>query len=379
MFLLKGIIDMHPTVIKINTQQFITNLQSIRKQIGPHVKLCVPVKANGYGHGIVEISQVAEPYVDYLAVSCLEEGRLLVEHQIHKPILVFGSFDDEQIPELIENKLEITVASQEKADALAKYCASKDIKCRVHIGVDTGMNRIGVGINSAKELIDFVLQHPRLELIGVYSHFAASDGLEPTLTEEQIQIFGDIADYIKRQKPSVICHLANSGGVAYYPPSYFDMVRPGLMSYGYFPAGKVTHGHLSKIKPCFSLTARILHFKTVAKGQGISYSHRYYTGDTTHIATIQIGYGDGYRRGLSNLGQVLIGGKKYPIVGNVCMDMLMVDMGPDGEAKVGDEVILIGQQGDQEILLDELADKLNTINYEILVGFNDRVRRVLVN
>lgn len=304
---------------------------------------------------------------------------MLVEHQIYKSILVFGSFDDEQIPELINNNLEITLASQEKADALAKYCASKDTQCKVHIGVDTGMNRIGVGINSAKELIDFVLQHPRLELIGVYSHFAASDGLEPTLTEEQIQLFSDIAEYIKRQKPSVICHLANSGGVAYYPQSYFDMVRPGLMSYGYFPAAKVTYGHLSKIKPCFSLTARILHFKTVAKGQGISYSHRYYTGDTTHIATIQIGYGDGYRRGLSNLGQVLIGGKKYPIVGNVCMDMLMVDMGATGEAKVGDEVILIGQQGEQEILLDELADKLNTINYEVLVGFNDRIRRVLVN
>ena len=369
---------MHPTLIKVNSHQFIKNLIAIRAQIGTKVKLCLPVKANGYGHGLLEIALSAEPYVDYLAVSCLEEGKSLIQHHIRKPILVLGTFDDEQIPELVANRLEVTIASLEKAELLSQFCTQLNTNCRVHIGVDTGMNRIGVGMANATALIDFVLAQPKIELIGVYSHFAASDGLDPFLTEQQIELFSQIADYIQSRKPEVICHLANSGGVAYYPKSYFDMVRPGLMSYGYFPAHAIETGPLALIEPCFSLITRIAYFKTVPQGQGISYSHRYHTGEITNIATMPIGYGDGYRRGLSNLGQVLIHGKKYPIVGSVCMDMLMVDLGPEDHAEVGDEVVLIGRQGDQEILLNELAEKLNTINYEILVGFNDRIPRVLI-
>lgn len=369
---------MHPTIIKINSHQFVKNLIAIRAQIGKNSKLCLPVKANGYGHGLVEIATSAENYVDYFAVSCLEEGKELIHNAICKPILVFGTFENEQIPELVANNLEVTIASLEKAEELSKFCTQLNTNCKVHIGVDTGMNRIGVGMANATALIDYVLAQPKIELIGVYSHFAASDGLDPFLTKQQIELFSKIADYIKSRKPEVICHLANSGGVAYHPESYFDMVRPGLMSYGYFPAQAIESGPLSMIAPCFSLVTRVSYFKTVPKGQGISYSHRYHTEGITNIVTLPIGYGDGYRRGLSNLGQVLIHGKKYPIVGSVCMDMMMVDLGEDGQAEVGDEVVLIGHQGDQEILLNELADKLNTINYEILVGFNDRIPRVLI-
>ena len=365
---------MHPTIIEVNTQQFITNLQAIKQQVGGEVKLCLPVKANAYGHGLVGTAKAAEAWVDYLAVSCLDEGVQLRQVGISKPILVFGAFDEEQIPGLIANNLEITISSRYKAELLTKYCELFNRKSKVHIKIDTGMNRVGVRLESAYSLIDYIVKHPMIELVGIFSHFAASEELENDFTAMQINKFKQIVDYVKNIKPSVICHIANSGGVCYHSDSYFDMVRPGLLSYGYFPAQQVNTPPLSKIKPIFSLRSRIAYFKVVEAKLGISYNHRYITTEQTRLITIPIGYGDGYRRGLSNKGQIIVHGKKYPIAGSVCMDMLMLDIG-NAEAYVGDVVTLIGQDGGVEITLQELADKLDTIIYEILVGFNERIPR----
>lgn len=369
---------MHPTKIIINKNQFIKNLETIKAKVGEKTKLCLPVKANAYGHGLVQTALIAESHVDYLAVACLDEGVTLVKNGIKKPILVFGSFDDQQISELIANKLEITVTSLEKAKALSEYCRQIETICQVHIKIDTGMHRVGALDDEAKELIDYVANNPVLEFIGIYSHLAASDSPNRIITEMQIEKFTKIAEYAKSLKSNIICHLANSGGVTYYPESYFDMVRPGILSYGYYVHKDMAES-LITVKPCLSLISRIMHLKTVAENTGISYGHRYTTQETSNIATIQIGYGDGYRRSLSNKGQLaIINGMKFPIVGNICMDMLMINLGNYQGAKVGDEVVLVGSQGNETIELHELSEKLQTIDYEVLVGFTGRIPRVFV-
>lgn len=369
---------MHPTQIEIDRQQFILNLSAIREQIGSSVKFCLPVKANAYGHGIVGIAQLAEPYVDYFGVACLDEGQLLRQNAISKAILVFGAFDEEQISGLIENNLELTISSRYKAELIAQYCQQHNKRCRVHIKVDTGMNRVGIRVASFAALLEYVLAQPNLDLIGVYSHFAASDELDAAITDEQLNNFKSVVQLVKARKSDVICHLANSGGVCYHAESYFDMVRPGLLSYGYFPATAINSNPLKQISPILSLVTRVAYFKVVGKGSGISYNHRYHTAENSRIITLPIGYGDGYRRGLSNIGEVIVRGHKYTIAGSVCMDMLMVDIGVSGDAYVGDRVLLIGRQGSAEILISELASKLNTIIYEILVGFNERIPRVII-
>jgi alanine racemase len=369
---------MHPTIIRIDQQQLRTNLHLIRTHLAPAVKICLPVKANAYGHGIKLIAPLAEPLVDMLAVACLDEGRLLRELGITKPILVMGAIDCAQIPGLVATGLEFTISSMYKAQAVIAYCHQHQLTAKVHLKIDTGMNRIGVRVTSAYELIDLVYQAPELELAGVYSHFAASDEVDNPLNALQLAQFSEIVAYVKRLDPTICCHLANSAAVCNLPDSHFDMVRPGIMSYGYLPTPVAATSQLAAIKPCFSLISKVAYFKVVAADQGISYNHCYRTQTTTRVVTLPIGYGDGYRRGLSNCGQVIIRGHKYTISGAICMDMLMVDIGTQGEAYVGDEAVLIGRQGSEEITLSEVAGQLNTIIYEVLVGFNERIVRELI-
>jgi alanine racemase len=366
---------MHPTIIKIDSQRFLNNLIAIRKRIGTTVKLCLPVKANAYGHGLLGIARLAEATVDYFGVSCLDEGQTLRDNGILKPILVFGAFSAAQLADLVAHDLEITIPSLAKAQLVQAYCVQHKTRCKVQIKVDTGMCRIGVRVKNIYPLLDFVLASPELELTGVYSHLAASDDPNNPLTLKQIAEFKAVVTYIKARKPGVICHLANSAGVCYFSESYFDMVRPGILSYGYYPQQVVP---FILVQPCFALVSQVVYFKVVPAGQGVSYNHRYITTKETRIVTLAIGYGDGYRRGLSNRAQVLIGGVKHALVGTICMDMLMVDIGAHGQAYVGDEAVLIGEQGKEEISITDLAIKLDTIVYEILVGFNERIHRVYI-
>ncbi len=368
---------MNASRIEIDTKQFITNLQAIRNKVSK-VKICLPLKANAYGHGILQMAQVAIPYVDYLAVAFVEEGQLLRDNGITIPVLVFGAFGSEDVPGLVDNKLEITISSIFKAKQIADYCRQIGKKAKVHIKVDTGMNRIGVRVETAPELLKYVLSLSELELVGVYSHLATADEDDNSFTLEQINKFRQIANLAKSLKPNVVCHLANSAGVCYYRDSYFDMVRPGIMSYGYFPRALDVGNKelLSQIKPCFSLKSRVIYTKIVEKNQGISYNHKYITKNRTRVVTIPIGYGDGYPRILSNVGEVILRGHKYTISGTICMDMLMVDIGENGVSYVDDEVILIGKQGCSEITIGSVADKCGTIIYEILCGFINRIPRV---
>lgn len=368
---------MHSTKIIVDIKQLRKNISNIKAKVGNR-KICLPVKANAYGHGLVTTSLAIENDVDYLAVACLSEGIQLKHAGIKKPILVFGAFDNSQIADLVANNFEITVPSLEKAQLLARYCSTQNTTCKIHLKIDTGMSRVGESILHAQELIDYAINCNNLIVIGVYSHLASSDSPNHELTKLQIARFKNIVEYVKSIDTNIICHLANSGGVTYHPDSYFDMVRPGILSYGYY-----VHEDMAKdiieVKPCLSLVSKITHLKRLNSNEGISYGHRYVTTTDENIATIQIGYGDGYRRSLSNREQqVIINEKKYPIVGNICMDMLMVSLGDDN-ASVGNDVTLIGSQGIMEIRIEELSKKLDTIDYEVLTGFTERVERVYIN
>ena len=363
----------HSTWIEIDIVQFKKNLHAIKERLG-NTLYCLPVKANAYGHGLCPIAKAAEEAgCDYLAVSNLNEGITLRQSGITIPILVLGAFALEQIPYFISFDLEFTLSSLYKAEAVLNYCKETKKICKVHLEVDTGMQRTGVRAKTFEKLYEYVRKHKEFNILGIYSHFAVADEVNHPFTHKQMQIFENL---IKKLKPptDVICHIANSGGVSFYPSSYLHMARPGLISYGYKPCQFLQD---LEIKACFTLKSKISYFKVVDEGVGISYSHTYKTCAKTRIVTVPIGYGDGYRRGLSNKAAVLIKGKRYPIVGNICMDQFMVDIGMD-EAYVGDEVVLIGKQGNEEITVEEMAKLYNSIPYEVLCSFNERIPRIYI-
>jgi len=355
----------HPTWIEVDLDQFRKNLRLIRKHIGKS-RFCLPVKANAYGHGLVGIGRAAaEAGIDCLGVSCLQEGVKLRQAGIAIPILVLGAIHKDQIDDLLRFDLEISISSKFKADLVAKKLEGK---CRVHLEVETGMQRTGVRCSTAIQLMEHLRNFPCFEVVGVYSHLATADRPNDPFALQQIAAFQELSRHPQFQ--GLCFHIANSGGVAHYSESHLDMVRPGLMAFGYLPENSPSS--LLEIAPCFSLKSRISYFKVVEKGTGISYDHTYVTQKQTRIATIPIGYGDGYRRALSNRASVLLRGRRFPIAGAICMDQFMIDLG-DQEGYVGDEVVLIGKQGTEEIKLSEIAVLCDTIPYEVLCLFNERI------
>lgn len=365
----------HPAWIEVDIQQFRKNIAILRRYIG-EVLFCLPVKANAYGHGLCTIGRVAaESGVDYLAVAHLQEGIELREAGIKIPILVLGAIHEDQIVDLIHYQLEFTISSQYKAELVANKCRELNMRCRVHIEIDTGMRRTGVRSASATQLFQYIDAISYFDIIGIYSHLAAAQHSQDTIAKAQIVEFLELLQEPVFQKKKLIRHLASSGGVVFFPELQLDMVRPSLITFGYLPSQAPEL--LQEVAPCFSVKAKVSYSKIVEAGQGVSYGHSHVTSSRTRIVTIPIGYGDGYRRSLSNRGFVLIHGRRFPIVGTICMDQFMVDVGQE-KIQVGDEVILIGRQGDEEISLGEIATLCETIPYEVLCLFNQRMPRIYV-
>jgi alanine racemase len=359
----------HPAWIEIDLKQFQKNIAAIRKRIGQSL-LCYPIKANAYGHGLIPMGKAAEANgVDVIAVSCLNEGAALREAGIITPILVFGAIHEAQIDDLINYNLEFSISSRFKAELVAKRCKTR--QCRVHIEVDTGMNRTGMRPETAYEVFQEMKRQDCFLIRGIYSHLATADGPGHPFVARQIEAFEQLRQKIGTE--DLLWHLANSGGVIFYPESHFDMVRPGLLSYGLFPDGSEE----DEISPFFSLKARISYFKVVSQGQGISYGHMYHTQEQTRILTVPVGYGDGYCRSLTNRTSVLIRGRRYPAAGRICMDQFMVDIGKQ-EAYVGDVATLIGRDGTEEISIWDLAKLTESDPREILCRFNERIPRFYI-
>jgi alanine racemase len=363
----------HPAWIEIDVKQLKSNIACIKNKIGRSL-YCLVIKANAYGHGLTAIGKIAEASgIDYLGVAHLQEGIQLRLSGVTIPILVLGAIHEDQIIDLIHFQLEFTISSKFKADLVAQKCQELGKRCRVHLEVDTGMQRTGMRSETAKALFEHVKNQACFDIIGIYSHLATADKADDPFAIQQIEAFRALLQAPVFQGAPLIRHLANSGGTVFFPQSHWDMVRASLITFGYVPEN--CSSEWKQIAPCFSLKAKVSYFKVVPASTGISYGHSHVTQKQTRIATIPVGYGDGYRRVLSNRSSVLIRGKRFPIVGAICMDQFMIDIG-DHEVYVGDEAVLIGSQGKESISLMEIAKLCDTIPYEILCLFNERLPRI---
>ncbi len=369
---------LYQTIARIHLENIRFNIEGIRKTVGPERKILIAVKANGYGHGAVAVSRLAEKIgVDWLGVATVPEGIQLRDAGISLPILKFSPAFPEEMVAAVKNKITLTVCEKQNISKLEKTCTDLGMHVDVHLKVDTGMGRIGVSVSEVEDLAEFIEKEcPHLQLDGIYTHLPVSDDGDPTFTEDQIQRFIEIVEQVNLRigRKLNLAHCSNSGAVLGHSSGWMDMVRPGIMIYGFYPGDETPHS--IPLKPGLSFITRVSFLKKVSAGTSIGYGRTWIASEDTWIATIPAGYADGFNRLFSNKGRVLIRGKSYPIVGRVCMDQSMVNLGPTTDIQVGDEVVLIGESGDEEISCYEWAEKLNTITYEVTCQINSRVERV---
>ena len=362
-----------PTRVKISLSALKENFLAIQSLVAPAQVLCV-VKANAFGHGIEECSHALENSgARWFGVALVEEGVLLRHSGIKSRILVFGGIYDAQVEQFISNNLEITAPSAFKLTQINTVASNLKIKAKVHLEFDSGLGRIGVRAESADSLIQAAKECSWCEIVGAYSHFASADDPDSqSFTDNQIEKFANIAKQVKEAfGEKTICHLSNSAGVSGQSKARFDLVRPGLLLYGVNPGLNPAPLNL---KPVLSLHSKVVYVKTVPANTPISYGGTWTSKETSRIVTLPLGYGDGYFRALSNKSSVLINGRRYPVVGRICMDQLMVNVGTDTVFN-GNDVVLIGTQGNESISAKELASLADTIPYEIFTNLNNRLPR----
>ncbi|MDX9990742.1 MAG: alanine racemase [Anaerolineales bacterium] len=369
---------LYQTHLKIHLDHIRFNLAGIRNAVGPQRKILIAVKANGYGHGAVEVARLAETCgVDWLGVATVPEGLQLRSAGIQLPILKFSPAFPEELQAALRNDLTLAVCSFENADQIQEACRRWRGSAPVHLKLDTGMGRVGVSPADAPRLAAYIEKHcPALRLEGIFTHFPVSDEADSTYTCAQIERFKATVAAIQTAigRPLELVHASNSGAVLGHPSAWLDMVRPGIMIYGFYPDPGTPR--TIELKPGLSFLTRVSFLKKVTAGTSIGYGRTWFAPAETWIATLPVGYADGFNRLFSNTGRVLINGKSYPIVGRVCMDQSMVNLGPETDVRLGDEAVLIGKSGDLEITADEWAEKLGTITYEITCQINSRVERV---
>jgi alanine racemase len=362
------------TWIEVDLPQLGRNLDLIKARVAPS-KVMAVVKANGYGHGLAEVACYLASRADYIGVAVLEEGILLRQKGVVTPILVLGGIWGDQIPHYIRHDLTLTASSVGRLEQIADAARALNRKARVHLKIDTGMERIGVHYYSASTLQEAALRcGPWIEVEGIYSHFANAEAADLGHARLQLERFQDVLSfYEKKSLPMPLRHMANSAAVLRLPESWLDMVRPGILMYGVLPAPGLACP--AEIRPALAWKSRVVYFKVVRPGHPVSYGSTWQSGHPVRIVTVPVGYGDGYFRSLSNKASVLIRGRRYPQVGAVCMDQVMVDIEGDS-AYNGDAVTLIGEDGAERITVEDLAQWAGTIPYEILTAINTRVPRV---
>ena len=368
---------LYQTHARIHLANIRSNIENIRRAVGPERKILIAVKADAYGHGAVEVSRMAEDIgVDWLGIATVPEGIELRQAGIRLPILKFSPAFHEEMEEAVKHDIALAVCELENIRQLQKICAALGRKCQVHLKIETGMGRIGVASEDAFPMADEIINRcPDLILGGAMTHLPVSDEGSKSFTQRQIERFkktvNDIETHLNFKVPLV--HCANSGGVLAHPESWCDMVRPGIMIYGFYPSEDTPQTIL--LKPGLSFKTRVSFLKNVPKGGSVGYGRTWIAPEDSWIATFPAGYADGFNRLFSNMGRVLVNGRSYPVVGRVCMDQSMCNLGANTEVKVGDEVVLIGDSGCQNISAYEWAEKLKTITYEVTCQINRRVRR----
>jgi alanine racemase len=383
-------LEKHLTWAEIDLNAYAHNIRELRRITSPNARLMAVVKADGYGHGALEVARVALLNgADWLGVARLHEAVELREKGVEAPILVLGYTPPDAAQTLIEFDLSQSVYSRDTAEAYSGQAAGAGKSLKVHIKVDSGMGRLGIVLDdlldddadpaitgSALNEVEAISRLDNLNVEGLFTHFATSDSADKSYADQQLKRFsGFIAKLDRAGLTPAVKHAANSGAVIDMPASHLDLVRPGIATYGLNPSDEV---NLSKVnlKPVMALKSRIIHLKKVPAGFHISYGITYRTPNPTTIATVPVGYADGLNRLLSSRGHMLAGGRRVPIVGRVCMDLTMLDVGMVDSVRIEDEVVIFGEQGKNTITADELAAELNTINYEIVTSITSRVPRV---
>jgi alanine racemase len=368
---------MYYSWVEINLNTLRENINIIRETLSHNCQILLPLKANAYGHGLESMAKAAHEFrIDWLGLATLREALEIKSYVPEARILVLGPCSSDDVKSLCIHNITPIIVDLENALQLNEAARKLHMKLKCHIKVDTGMGRIG--FNAEKNLNDIykATQLSNLEIEGLMSHFAGADEEDIRSAIGQLDKFKRVSKFLRERDVNIkLKHISNSGGFLNIAHSDFDMVRPGILLYGGLPPvdGKVRKG--IRTKPMLSWKTNVTFVKEVFPGQTIGYGGTFTSKKRTKIATIEVGYGDGFLRALGNKGQVLIRGDKFPIVGRISMDQTMIDVGLHSSISVGDEVVLIGKQGFNEISFQEIAEQMNTISYEIYTLISDRVER----
>ncbi len=367
------------TVAVTNLAAYKQNLTKIRAYIGDSVQLMAVVKANAYGHGMVECARTAlEAGSSMLGVAIASEGIHLRKAGITAPILAMSQQSYQNIPHLVENTITISLTSFKMLDELKKVLVKDSKTCRVHVTVDTGMGRIGIEPEKAPELVEKAWKTPGITVEGIFTHFPSADEDMDSFSRNQIAVFQDLLRKLTDRgiRPE-IAHMCNSAGTLKFPEAHFDLVRTGIMTYGLipYPGSEDTLA----LEPVMSLTSKISFVNTVPAGFPVSYSSTFITQRPSCLATVPVGYGDGYNRHLSNRGKAIVNGTLVPVAGRVCMDQTVFDVTDAGKVHEGDTIILIGKDGDTKVTVEDHAEIAGTISHEIVTGITGRVSRTFIH
>jgi alanine racemase len=368
-----------PTWVEIDLSAIAHNTRQIRSLVEPNVRILASLKADAYGHGALKVARtVLLNGVSMLGVATISEATPLREAGIHAPILVFGYVPHWQMREAVRLDLTITLYSIESAQALSRAAQALSHTANVHVKVDTGMGRLGVRAEHIAEVLKLthgIIHLPGLELEGIFTHFAMADTLDQTHARLQLTRFQGVLQAIEEEhiRPPLV-HAANSAAILSLPESHFDMVRPGIALYGLDPSPEVRLP--VGFRPALSFKTQVAQVKVIPEGESISYGCSYITDRPTRVAILPVGYADGFRRGPTNWGSVLVHGQEAQLLGRVCMDQCIIDVSHIPQVRVGDEVVLIGRQGEASLTAEQAAQRLGTINYEVVSEILARVPRV---
>jgi alanine racemase len=371
---------LRPTHLEVDLARLRENYRTIARHVSP-ARVMPVLKANAYGHGLVAVAKMLEREQPFaVAVAYLEEASRLREAGVRMPVLVLGGIVGAQIPRFLEQNLTLTASSVDKLLAIEACAVAMRIKARVHLKVDTGMERIGTHWYSAEHLLEASLRVRNIDVEGIFTHFANADAPDLTHARLQLERFQEVLRFYERRSlPTPLRHVANSGAILQIPESYLDVVRPGVLLFGCSPADDLplTLG----VKQTLRWLTQVVFFKVVKAGNPVSYGSTWRPGTDTRVITLPVGYGDGYMRAMSGQAQVIVRGQRVPVVGRICMDQIMADIGK-GTAYNGDEVVLLGESregGESPIRIEELAAWANTVPHEILTNINGRVPRVYLD
>jgi alanine racemase len=371
---------LRPTRLEVDLARLRENYRTIARHVSP-ARVMPVLKANAYGHGLVAVAKMLEREQPFaVAVAYLEEASRLREAGVRVPVLVLGGIVGAQIPHFLEQNLTLTASSVDKLLAIEACAVAMRIKARVHLKVDTGMERIGTHWYSAEHLLEASLRVRNIDVEGIFTHFANADAPDLTHARLQLERFQEVLRFYERRSlPTPLRHVANSGAILQIPESYLDVVRPGVLLFGCSPADDLplTLG----VKQTLRWLTQVVFFKVVKAGNPVSYGSTWRPGTDTRVITLPVGYGDGYMRAMSGQAQVIVRGQRVPVVGRICMDQIMADIGK-GTAYNGDEVVLLGESregGESPIRIEELAAWANTVPHEILTNINGRVPRVYLD